>query len=60
MFLFLGPPNLFDEYKGALSLVVKRQGREADHSSPTSDEVKKTWIYTSTPQYIFVPQCVVS
>jgi hypothetical protein len=27
---------------------IKRQGREADHS-PTSAEVNKTWIYTSTP-----------
>jgi hypothetical protein len=26
---------------GALSLVVKRLGREADHSSPFSAEVKK-------------------
>jgi hypothetical protein len=34
---------------GALSPAVKRKGREADHSPPTSAEVKKTWIYTSTP-----------
>jgi hypothetical protein len=27
--------------------------READHSPPTSAEVKKTWIYTSTPPYAF-------
>jgi hypothetical protein len=33
---------------------VKRPGREADHSSPTSAEVKNTWIYTSTPPYIFM------
>jgi hypothetical protein len=26
-----------------------RPGREADHSPPTSAEVKKMWIYTSTP-----------
>jgi hypothetical protein len=32
----------------ALSQGVKRPGREADHSSPTSAEVKKMWIYTST------------
>jgi hypothetical protein len=32
---------------------VKRQGREADHSPPTSAEVKKMWIYTSTPPYVF-------
>jgi hypothetical protein len=30
----------------ALSLIVKRPGREADHSSPTSAKVKKTWVYT--------------
>jgi hypothetical protein len=34
---------------GALSPGVKRPGREADHSSPTSAEVKKMWIYTSIP-----------
>jgi hypothetical protein len=28
-----------------------RPGREADHSSPTSAEVKKKGIYTSTPPY---------
>jgi hypothetical protein len=28
---------------------VKRQGREADRSPPVSAEVKKMWIYTSTP-----------
>jgi hypothetical protein len=33
---------------------LKRQGREADHSPPASAEVKKIWIYTSTPLYAFV------
>jgi hypothetical protein len=33
---------------GALHPGVKRPGREADNSPPTSAEVKKTWIYTST------------
>jgi hypothetical protein len=33
---------------------VKRQGREADYSAPTSAEAKKMWIYTSTPAYVFV------
>jgi hypothetical protein len=28
---------------------VKQQGREADHSPRASGEVKKMWIYTSTP-----------
>jgi hypothetical protein len=29
-------------------------GREANHSSPASGEVKNTWIYTSTSPYVFV------
>jgi hypothetical protein len=33
---------------------LKRQAREADHSPPTSAEVKKTWTYTSTPPYVFM------
>jgi hypothetical protein len=45
---------------GALSPGVKRQGREADHSSLTSAEVKKIWIYTSTPPYAFSAQCLIS
>jgi hypothetical protein len=28
---------------------VKRPGREADHSPPSSAEVKSAWSYTSTP-----------
>jgi hypothetical protein len=34
---------------GALSLGVKRPGREADQSPPSSAEVKNMWSYTSTP-----------
>jgi hypothetical protein len=33
---------------------VMRQGHEAHHSPPTSAEVKKVWIYTATPLYIFM------
>jgi hypothetical protein len=33
---------------------VKQPGREADHSPPASAEVKKIWIYTSTPPYAFM------
>jgi hypothetical protein len=39
---------------GALSLGVKRPGREADHSPPASAEIKKMWIYTFTPPYAFM------
>jgi hypothetical protein len=28
--------------------VIKRPGREADHSPPSSAEVKNVWSYTST------------
>jgi hypothetical protein len=34
---------------GALSLEVKRPGREAHHSPPSSAEVKNAWRYISTP-----------
>jgi hypothetical protein len=45
---------------GALSLGVKLPGREADHSPPSSAEVKNAWSYTSTPQYVFMPWCLVN
>jgi hypothetical protein len=32
----------------ALSLEAKRPGREADHSLPSSAELKNSWSYTST------------
>jgi hypothetical protein len=37
-----GPPSLLHNgYQGALSLGVKRPGRKADHSPPSSAEVKE-------------------
>jgi hypothetical protein len=38
---------------------VKRPGREADHSPPSSAEVKNAWSYTSTPQFVFIAWCLV-
>jgi hypothetical protein len=35
------------------------QGHEAGHSPPSSSKAKKTWIYTSTPTYIFMAWCLV-
>jgi hypothetical protein len=32
----------------------KAAGDEADHSRPTSAEVKKMWIYTLIPPYTFM------
>jgi hypothetical protein len=49
-----GPPNLLYNGYGGSFLRVKRPGREADHSPPTSAEVKKMWIYTSTCPYAFM------
>jgi hypothetical protein len=39
---------------GALTMGVKQPERLADHSPPTSAEVKNTWIHTSTPPYTFM------
>jgi hypothetical protein len=39
---------------GALSLWVKWPGCEADHSHPSSAEVKNTWSYNSIPPYVFM------
>jgi hypothetical protein len=38
----------------ALSSGVKLPEREADHSPPTSAEVKKMWISISTLPYVFM------
>jgi hypothetical protein len=43
----------------ALFSWVKRSGREADHSPPSTAEVKNAWSYTSIPQYIFMARCLV-
>jgi hypothetical protein len=43
---------------GALSPEVKRPGREADHARPSSAEVKNTWSYISTLQYVFMEWCL--
>jgi hypothetical protein len=39
---------------GLLPRGVKWRGHEADHSTPTINEVKKMWVYTSTPGYVFI------
>jgi hypothetical protein len=43
-----------------LSPKVKRPGLEADDSLPTSDEVKKMWIYASTPPNAYIAYCLIS
>jgi hypothetical protein len=37
---------------------VKQPESEADHSSPSSAEVKNAWSYTSTSQYAFMAWCL--
>jgi hypothetical protein len=54
-----GHPASYPMGAGTFSRGVKRQGREADHSPPSSAEVKKTWIYTSTPPYVYMVHGVV-
>jgi hypothetical protein len=49
-----GPPSLLSKGYRGLSPELKRPGREADHSPPNNAEVKKMWIYTSTPPYFFM------
>jgi hypothetical protein len=44
---------------GDISLEVKLLGLEADHSPPSSAEVKNVWSYTSTPPYVFMARCLI-
>jgi hypothetical protein len=53
---FIGP-NIW--VSRDLSLGIKQPGREADHSPPSSAEVKHAWSYTSTLQYAFKAWCLV-
>jgi hypothetical protein len=47
-------PASYTMGSGGFAPGAKRQGREADHSLSTNAEVKKMWIYTSTPSYAFM------
>jgi len=42
---------------GDLSLGIKRPGYEADHSPPSSAEVKNAWSCISTSQYALMAWC---
>jgi hypothetical protein len=41
-----------DGYRGLFPGGVKRTGREADHSPPSTAEIKNAWSYTSTRPYL--------
>jgi hypothetical protein len=50
-----GPPSLLSNwYQRLFHQGVKKPWREADHSPPTRAKVKKMWVYTSTPPYVFM------
>jgi hypothetical protein len=52
---FWGPPSLLsNEYRGPFPPGMKRPGFEAEHSPPASVEVKKMWIFTCIPPYVFM------
>lgn len=40
-----------------ISSGIKRPRLEADHSLPSKAEVKNTWIYISTTQYVWMAWC---
>jgi hypothetical protein len=42
---------------GLFTTAIKRTGREADRSPPSSGEVKNGWSYTSTPTHVFMEWC---
>lgn len=49
--LFTGSRNLFVQ--------KQRSGRTSEHSTPTSTQVKNSWIYTSTLLFIFIACCLI-
>jgi hypothetical protein len=55
-----GHPASYPMRTGGSFPGVKRPRREADHSPAASAEVKKIWIYTTTPSYASMAQCLIS
>jgi hypothetical protein len=55
-----GPSSfLSNGYRGFFTPRVKRPRHEADHSPPSSSEVKNASSYTSIPRYVFMAWCLV-
>jgi hypothetical protein len=44
---------------GAFSPGIKWSGRDFDPSPSITAEVKNVWVYTSTPPYVLVVQCLI-
>jgi hypothetical protein len=53
-FLFSTPSRPVNDTGGSFPPGVKQPGSEVDHSPPSSAEVKKMWIYTTSPLYAFM------
>jgi hypothetical protein len=51
-------PTSYPMGTGAISFGAKRSELEADNSPPASAEVKKMWLYISTPPYAFNFNCL--
>jgi hypothetical protein len=49
----------FNGYRKAVYLGIKRPEHKAEHSFPTSAEVKNVWSYTSISLYVFMVCCLV-
>jgi hypothetical protein len=43
-----------------IDTAITLPGRETNHLHPTSDKVKKMWIYTSTPPQVFMAWCLIN
>jgi hypothetical protein len=58
--LLWDPPSLAsNRYRGLFPREYRGPGSEANHSPPTSAEVKNAWSYTSTPTYVFMARYLV-
>jgi hypothetical protein len=57
---FWGPPSLLSNGYGAPSPGVERPGREADHSPPTSAEIKEMWSINPLPHTPSWCDCLIS
>jgi hypothetical protein len=57
--LWDSPKLLTNGYRERFPPGVKGAGREADHSHPSSAQVKNAWSYISTPQWELMPLCLI-
>jgi hypothetical protein len=55
----LGPPTILSTEYGGLFPRGKAAGREAEHLTPFSAEVRNAWSCNSSPQYVFIACCLV-